>query len=263
MGRIFVIGDIHGAHKALVQVLERCEFDYENDQLITIGDIVDGWGDSYMVVEELLKIKNRIDIIGNHDAGFRGFIENGVHEQSWAMGGLSTAKSYAKAGGFDLKFIQKGLNFHRKPMYTLNLNNGDIPEEHKKFFKGQHKYYKDQDNNVFVHAGFNPMHPIGGQLEYTLMWDRHLWSKHLSIRDTAMKILYAEEYKHIFIGHTSTTFAGSYQPLTIDKLTNLDTGAGGGGYLSIMDVDTHEYFQSDYVPDLYPDDEHHKDNFKG
>ena len=64
MGRIFVIGDIHGAHKALVQVLERCEFDYENDQLITIGDIVDGWGDSYMVVEELLKIKNRIDIIG-------------------------------------------------------------------------------------------------------------------------------------------------------------------------------------------------------
>jgi serine/threonine protein phosphatase 1 len=78
-----------------------------------------------------------------------------------------------------------------------------------------------------------------------------------------MKILYAEEYKHIFIGHTSTTFAGSYQPLTIDKLTNLDTGAGGGGYLSIMDVDTHEYFQSDYVPDLYPDDEHHKDNFKG
>jgi Calcineurin-like phosphoesterase. len=66
-GKTFVVGDIHGAHKALVQVLERSGFDKENDLLITLGDIADGWSEVYEVVEELLTIKHRIDIIGNHD----------------------------------------------------------------------------------------------------------------------------------------------------------------------------------------------------
>jgi serine/threonine protein phosphatase 1 len=252
--RRFIVGDIHGSYLALVQVLERCGFDYENDLLITIGDIIDGWEDSFRTVEHLLTIKNRIDIIGNHDNFFRTFIELGIHEQAWGLGGLSTAKSYANAIGLDLKVQDVGGG------WIVNLNNGDIPEEHKKFFKGQHKYYKDQDNNLFVHGGFNPRIPINEQLGYNLMWDRHLWSKHLSIRDSKMKMIYEEDFNKIFIGHTSTTFCGSYEPVTIDKLTNTDTGAGGGGYLSIVDIDSGEFWQSDYVPDLYPDDPHHIDN---
>jgi len=253
--RRFVLGDLHGAHIALVQVLERCEFDYKNDQLITIGDIVDGWQDSFMCVEELLKIDNRIDIIGNHDNWLTTFIQTGIHDQAWAMGGLSTAKSYARAIGLELKIQEVGQGF------LLNLNSGDIPEDHQKFFKGQHKYYKDQDNNLFVHGGFNPYEPIGSQLAYTLMWDRHLWAKHIGIKNGYGKIIkYVEDFNKIFIGHTSTTFSGDYQPVKVDKLINMDTGAGGGGYLSIMDVDTGEFWQSDYVPDLYPDDEHNDEN---
>lgn len=38
-GRTFVMRDIHGAFKALVQCLERCEFDYDIDTLILLGDI--------------------------------------------------------------------------------------------------------------------------------------------------------------------------------------------------------------------------------
>ena len=33
---------------------------------------------------------------------------------------------------------------------------------------------------------------------------------------------------------------------------DLDTGGGWGGKLTIMDIDSHEYWQSDLVPDLYP-----------
>ena len=253
--RRFCVGDIHGSYNALVQVLERSGFDYENDLLITIGDIIDGWEDSFRCVEHLLTIPNRIDILGNHDNFFRVFIERGIHEQAWGLGGLSTAKSYAKAIGLDLKVQEVGNGF------MLNLNSGDIPEDHQKFFKRQIKYYKDSDNNLFIHGGFNPTQPIGSQLAYSLMWDRHLWSKHLGIRNTSMKIIYAEEFNKIFIGHTSTTFCGSYEPVTIDKLTNTDTGAGGGGYLSIVDIDSGEFWQSDYVPDLYPDDPHNINNF--
>ena len=63
----YVVGDIHGNYKALKQVLKRSKFDYEKDELIIIGDVVDGYNCSFEVVEELLKIKNRIFIIGNHD----------------------------------------------------------------------------------------------------------------------------------------------------------------------------------------------------
>jgi serine/threonine protein phosphatase 1 len=100
--KTYVVGDIHGAHKALVQVLERSGFQYHIDTLITIGDIVDGWGESYEVIEELLKIKNRIDIMGNHDQWMYEFITTGIHPDSWSQGGLATAKSYARALGMDL-----------------------------------------------------------------------------------------------------------------------------------------------------------------
>lgn len=55
--RTFAMGDIHGAHKALVQCLERCNFNNEIDTLIQLGDVADGWSETYECVEELLKIK--------------------------------------------------------------------------------------------------------------------------------------------------------------------------------------------------------------
>ena len=39
--RRLVVGDIHGGYKALMQVLERANFD-QNDMLITLGDLCDG-----------------------------------------------------------------------------------------------------------------------------------------------------------------------------------------------------------------------------
>ena len=37
--KTFVIGDIHGAYKALLQCFERSGFDYEKDHLIVLGDV--------------------------------------------------------------------------------------------------------------------------------------------------------------------------------------------------------------------------------
>jgi serine/threonine protein phosphatase 1 len=49
MGRTLVIGDIHGGLKALVQLLERAKITPE-DEIIFLGDYVDGWSDSANVV---------------------------------------------------------------------------------------------------------------------------------------------------------------------------------------------------------------------
>jgi serine/threonine protein phosphatase 1 len=250
----FLIGDLHGSYLALVQVLERCGFDYENDELITIGDIVDGWQDSFMVVEELLKIKNRIDIMGNHDNWFRVFIESGIHGVRWGQGGLSTAKSYAKAAGFELMVERKVLN--DEVGYLLNLNSGDIPESHKTFFKRQHHYYKDEQNNLFIHGGFNRYTKLRETLAYSMMWDRHLWRAAMESASFDRPLSFIEEFNQIFIGHTATTAWGTDKPMHCDIVWNVDTGAGGGGKLTIMNIDTNEYFQSDLVKTLYPNDPH-------
>lgn len=251
--RVLCIGDIHGSYLALKQVLVRSNFDYEDDLLITIGDIVDGGSDSFMVVEELLKIKNRIDIRGNHDEWFRKFLEYGLHEIQWGMGALATAKSYAKGIGFDLK--HQRLSGYDKEAYMLNLNSGQVPESHKIFFKKQINYYKDKNKNLFIHGGFNRMNTISGNLPYTLMWDRHLWNAAMAVKDTLMNLIYEEDFNQIFIGHTSTLFWGTDKPIKADKIWNLDTGAGGSnGKLTIMDIETNEFWQSDLVGTLYPKD---------
>ncbi len=41
--RTFVLGDVHGAARALKQVLERSSFDYSADRLVCLGDVADGW----------------------------------------------------------------------------------------------------------------------------------------------------------------------------------------------------------------------------
>ena len=65
--RTLVLGYIHGAYKALEQVFSRSGFDYEKDRLIVLGDVCDGWIETKQAVDELLKVKNIIYIIGNHD----------------------------------------------------------------------------------------------------------------------------------------------------------------------------------------------------
>lgn len=253
----FVIGDIHGSYKALAQVLGRSGFNYEDDLLITLGDIVDGWSDVYMVVEELLKIKNRIDIVGNHDDWFLEFIDFGIHPDGWSQGGLGTAKSYAKALGIDLK-VQSNVKYgvrSARTTYMLNLISDDIPLTHQAFFKNQNRFYKDGDNNVFVHGGFERNLPLADTSREEMMWNRRLWDSALSAESGKSKLKIEEEIKNIFIGHTTTLIWGKTIPMKADIIYNVDTGAGEpNGKLTIMDIDTKEYWQSDLIGELYPNE---------
>ncbi len=226
----YVIGDIHGGYKALLQCLERSKFDYEKDQLISLGDIVDGWSESYECVEELLKIKNLIAIRGNHDEWFNEYIKTGIHGSNWTQGADATKKSYQRSDGF---FI------------------GDT---HEKFFRDQINYYIDDDNNCFVHGGFNRHELINEQhYPYIYYWDRDLWNSALSYKsiDGKHKFKTKNKFKEVFIGHTTTGCWGFDIPMKAANIYNLDTGAGFEGKLTIMNVDTHEYYQSDKLTTLY------------
>lgn len=251
MGKTFCIADIHGNYRALKQCLERSNFNYDNDTLIQLGDVVDRFPESYECVNELLKIKNLISIRGNHDDWFCNWIQRGVHGSYWSQGAESTLRSYIKHAGREIKIFDtftQGV----KTDFTYY----DVNPLHIQFFMHQNYYYIDDQNRCFVHGGFNRHKSIVGQPYHILMWDRDLWYGALSTKGIdELKFKIYDDFKEVFIGHTSTTNWDTDQPMYSGKIWNLDTGGGGKGKLTIMNVDTKEYHQSDNVETLYTPEE--------
>lgn len=208
--RRFVIGDLHGAHKALLQVLKRSGFDKETDLLISLGDVVDGWPEAKECVDELLTVRNLVFILGNHDQWLLNWIQTGEARSVWLdQGGRATLQSYQKV----------------------------VPDKHREFFENAPLYHVI-DNIVFVHGGLNPFQKDMGQQDpHNLLWGRSLFHEAFlnSITDSSYQY---GEWDKIFIGHTPTLNVGGDVPLILCNVVAMDTGAGWNGKLSIMDIDS-------------------------
>lgn len=233
--KIFALGDIHGNYKGLVQCLERSKFNYQEDKLIFLGDIVDGIEEVDKCFEELLKIKNLVMILGNHDRWAIDFYDGHIVEgdpyfRSWfTQGGERTMVSY----GFKL-----------------------MPEEHRKLIreaKLYHLEYDYDDIQIFCHGGFNPNKKLEEQKEEMFTWDRDLLMYARKKHHGGRPDYRYGDFKDIFIGHTTTqVFSNELLPIHSCNVWMLDTGAGWNGKLTIMDIKTKEFWQSDVVKDLYP-----------
>lgn len=235
MGRTLCVGDVHGNHRALLQVLDRSSFDQENDRLICLGDVADGWPDVPECFETLLSIDNLVYVIGNHDVWMRDWLRFGHTPHIWtSQGGRATLDAY-----------------ERIPDY----NYGTVKEKHLQLLNKAHSYFIDEHNNLYVHGGFNWRQPISNQIEDDLTWDRHMlttavmWSNNKNDKNRTMG-----DYTRVFIGHTSTSrIQTDLTPVKACNVWALDQGAGWNGRLTIMDVATEQYWQSDIAKDLYPE----------
>ncbi|MEH6304318.1 metallophosphoesterase [Olivibacter sp. CPCC 100613] len=246
--RTFVMGDIHGAYKALMQCLKGTDFDYDNDVLIQLGDVVDGYGEVFECVEELLKIRNLIAIKGNHDDWFDSFLQTDYHPGAWNYGGKGTIVSYLKHAGKDIICIPSNRG------YKTSLNSSDIPSTHRQFFRNQKLYHIDSEQRCFVHAGFDRNILFSKQVPNKYYWDRDLWMDaihHAASGGTVADFESKASFREIFIGHTPTINWNTDKPMHILNITNLDTGAGHSGRLTMMDMDSKQYRQSDPLPKLY------------
>ena len=194
---------------------------------------------------------------GNHDEWVRDWLTTGKKNPVWVSnGGQSTMDSYIDSG-----FL------HDK--------------KHIMFYYNMKDYYIDEQNRGFVHGGFYSKLGLGHEIyKSNYYWDRDLWQiallTHGRLHIDPNQDSYVsqgrrfENHKEIYIGHTPTVnwdckkswseYNDPNQevkdgPITVPmnrcNVWNLDTGAGWSGKLTIMDIDTKEYWQSDALKKLY------------
>ena len=261
--RTLCLGDIHGGYKSLKQVLQKCSFNPNEDKLIFLGDYVDGWSETAELIEYLISIQKiskfaPVFIKGNHDVWCADWLIWGKCPDIWRLqGGQATIDSYIRTG-----FLTS--------------------DEHRKFFENLSLYYIDEENRGFVHGGFISKNGLGHEhYESDYYWDRDLWNLvllqhnnyHEDSEKTLTKARRFENHKEIYIGHTTTgnwlckPHLPEYHitqqeskngrivvPMNRCNVWNMDTGGGYEGKVTIMDIDTKEFWQSDLLTDLYPDE---------
>ncbi len=258
-GRTLCVGDVHGGLLALREALYKSGYDSKVDNLIFMGDYVDGWSESAQVVDFIIGLKEKIRfemrhpdsiicLLGNHDEWARDFLKFGTIQPNWLYnGGKSTLASY-------------------NVLWEENGKKQESLDSHRKFFDTLHEYYIDKEGRAYVHAGCDPEAGCQGTIPYLRVWDRTMWNSVLSGKTITA-------HKELFIGHTTTMTQTCKShlpeakeegqeigqpinvPLNRKNDWNIDTGGGWGGKLTIMDVDTKEYWQSEFVKDLYPHEE--------
>jgi serine/threonine protein phosphatase 1 len=236
--RTFAIGDIHGGLKALIQVLNQLEVT-EEDTLIFMGDYVDGWSESAQVLAFLINLSEKINCIfikGNHDVWCQNWLNTGIVKPLWYLhGGKETMDSY------------EGFSKEEK-------------KQHIRFLENMPLYHLDVENRLFLHAGFTAMQGVEKEIfTENFYLDRTLWELALAMdknmeKEHAMYPKRLQHYREIYIGHTPTTNFDKATPMNAVNIWNIDTGAAFKGKVTGININTKVYFQSDALPDLYPNE---------
>lgn len=236
--RKLVVGDIHSGVRALEQVLLRARV-HRDDHLIFLGDYVDGWSTAVETIDFLIGLQQQCTctfLRGNHDALCQEWLLTQNDNPQWAaQGGAATQDSY------------------------LQLKR-ELWEPHLAFYEQLKNYHQDVDRRLYLHAGFT--HLRGVEFEHfspMVYWDRTLWELAKAL-DSTLKPgdprfpARLTHYKEIFIGHTPLSKKEVVPPQNEANVWNVDTGAGYKGVVTLLDVATKAYWQSDPVYTLYPEE---------
>lgn len=206
--RVFSIGDIHGCSIALAALIDAIELQPQ-DTLVTLGDFVDRGIDSRGVLEQLIALQskcNLVPILGNHDEMMLHSRDGKSDFQFWLnCGGDTALDSYGSTSQLSL-----------------------IPQSHFRFLESCHSYY-ETETHIFVHANYKPDVPLDQLDDHTLRW--------LSLRDYVPPSRHCSG-KTFVVGHTP-----QLEILDLGYLICIDTNCCGGGWLTAMDVNTKQIWQ--------------------
>jgi serine/threonine protein phosphatase 1 len=212
--RLLAIGDIHGCLGPLDDLLAWVSPTPE-DLVIALGDYVDRGPDSRGVINRLLELKRRLNLVclrGNHEEMMVEAFHGGRSEKKMWMGvgGVQTLSSYAVYAG-----------------RTGTLD--DVPPEHWEFLEEGLVDYYESERFIFVHATVEVDVPMDEQPNYALLWE---------FLPESMR---HESGKMVICGHTSQK---SGEIKVVPGAVCIDTRAFGDGWLTCLDVESGRYWQT-------------------
>lgn len=205
--RRIVIGDIHGCSKALRALVDELAPN-RDDTLIFLGDYIDRGPDSRGVIDIIIETSRRSRVVplrGNHEVMLLGVLFGGLDPDWWVKnGGQSTLASYGGA-------LER------------------MPQSHLDFFRSLRSHH-ETEKEIFIHAGYNPHSPIELTEDADRYWNHPtIWpGPHFS-------------GKRVYVGHTPQP---SGDVLNLGHLVCVDTYCFGNGWLTAMDIDTHQILQA-------------------
>ncbi|MGK7886820.1 MAG: metallophosphoesterase family protein [Crocosphaera sp.] len=210
--RTLAVGDIHGCTTAFDKLLEAVELRPE-DKLITLGDYVDKGPDSKGVLERLVYLHKNYQLVpikGNHELMMLDTFHGRDNNNFWVnVAGKTTLFSYNNNNNQD------------------SLSN--IPAQHLTFVQHHCLDWYETENHIFVHANVDPDLPLHKQSEHDLFWQKiYPRPSHYS-------------GKIVVCGHTSQKDGC---PVNMGHQICIDTWACGQGWLTCLDVDTGEIWQT-------------------
>ena len=156
MSRFIAITDIHGELEKLENLLSKIKTK-PDDIFIFMGDYIDRGSKSKEVVEKVIEQSNThkcVYLIGSHEYAMMHSKNDEYYQWLYDnYGGPATTRSY---GWFN-----------------------NIMKIHGDFYKNLRFYYLTE-KYLFVHAGINPVYPLGKQNEVDLVYIRgkFIYSKH-------------------------------------------------------------------------------------
>jgi serine/threonine protein phosphatase 1 len=202
---IYAVGDIHGEHWKLVQLLAKLPLTPE-DRLVFIGDYIDRGPESRQVLELLVGLKDQrpdtIFLRGNHEQMMldaRKHKEDFMQSALWfGNGGSETVDSYPKSS---TGWIER------------------IPDEHWQFLEKTEMEFREGPY-IFVHAGLLPPKTRWPYAEEPRLWVRHEFLR------------YRGDFGGVVVfGHTPQKTG---RPLVEPNKIGIDTAVAFGGPLTAV-----------------------------
>ena len=172
-GLVWVLGDVHGHFSTLEKLISKLSL-FENDKLVSLGDLIDRGPNSAAVLRLFRDNPSFHYIRGNHEDLMLRCLCHGKNKdcKSWLKyGGLETLKS------FGLEPESREILAEDWCDFLSNSPSEIVLEKHR-----------------LVHAGINPMRALDEQTENDRLWSRDIFEF-----DSA-----PDMERQIIVGHTPT-----------------------------------------------------------
>lgn len=213
-GKLYAVGDIHGCYNLLMNLLKEIGFDFENDLLVAVGDLVDRGIQNNQCVD-LLENDWFTSVRGNHEDLCIGGLLNESYKRCHISNG----------GGWFYRLDEKqqiriAKAFTELPVVLEVNHNG-------KKFGFVHGHIEQNDWQEFK-STFDEDH-LETQFDRR-PWELAMWGRE-RLNPEAKQYTHVSGVDSVIMGHTVTK-----KPYKRDNCYYIDTGAVHWGTLTILEL---------------------------